>query len=469
MKKILLCALFLTSSQIFSQWKEIYATFDDVTNGTGDNTADVVAIGENNFVALCTQRNTTNYLIPYKDADSSLGRKQYYGYSPETDGFFQKWAVGFDEVQLNNAWHATSDRQKFIYVANNDSMHNILVFTLNADTIESADFRIETGQNSISAIGVDSIGYVYVLNDSTTGKTDDIKIYPPKSEWPSNRIISPIQTIDLPDGVYKSLVVTNDGNQIFVGDYLNRKVIRFIGFPKTSYSLDSKFNFVVPPTDTNLVGTVYDTAYVTALGYLKTKNLLFVGLNKFLGGSAWYKYARIYQLNPNNGNILDTINQSYWNFLKTGGYNKRGNGTDPGNASGYSSLYDIDFDDKNNLYTVSYYGWTVEKWSFDGTLPTILSVKNIKDLIPLNFSIEQNFPNPFNPKTTIRFSLLKDEKINLSIKNILGQTVLIAIDEKINRGVHEITVDLGNLPSGNYFYSISNGKESITKKMMLVK
>ena len=467
MKKILLLLIICTSLQ--SQWKEIYATYDDETNGTGDNTTDVIVLGENKFVALCTQRNTTCYLIPYVGADSALGRKQFYGYSPATDGIFQKWIQGFDEVELKNAWHATSGNDGSIYVANNDSLHNILVFKMVGDTIDAIDYRLETGKNGISGIAVDSLGFVYVLNDTTNGKNDDIKIYPPKSQWPNTRLLNPIKTINLPDGIYKSLVVTQDGNQIFIADYLNRKILRYIGFPNSGYSLDSKFKFSVPATDTNLIGVIYDTAYVVSLGYLKGKNLLFAGLNKFLGGTSWYKYSKIYTINPNTGIVLDTINQAKWNFDLTGGYNKRGNGTVPGNASGYASPYDIEFDNKNNLYTVSYYGWTVEKWSYDGILPTILSVKEIPNLMPRNFSIEQNFPNPFNPVTTIRFSILENDNISITIKNILGQTILTPLNEKIKIGVHELTLDMSKQPSGNYFYSISNGKEIITKKMMLVK
>ena len=469
MKKIILTITFIFSISLQSQWKEIYATYDDETNGTGDNTVDVSVIKENKFVALCTQKDNTCYLIPYVNADSALGRKQFYGYSPATDGFFQKWASGFDEVQLLNAWHAVIGPDTLLYVANNDSLHNILVFGFDSDTIISVDFRLETGNNSLSGISVDKNGLVYVLNDTSIGKNDDLKIYPPKSQWSPTRIMNPIKTINLPDGIYKSLAVSNDGKQIFVTDYLKRKILKYIITPQSNYVLDENFNFVVSPLDTNRVTAGLDTAYVTGLAHLKNNNLLYVALNKYFGGSSWYKFAKIYTLNPNSGVVIDTINQAQWNFNLTGGYNKRGNGTTPGNASGYASPYDLDFDENKNLYTISYYGWTVEKWNYTGTLPTIISsVKQISNSLPKYFTLEQNYPNPFNPTTIIRFSILKDAEIKLTIKNILGQVISTPVNEKLNSGTHEVKIDFNNLPSGNYYYTISDGVNSITKKMMFL-
>ena len=73
--------------------------------------------------------------------------------------------------------------------------------------------------------------------------------------------------------------------------------------------------------------------------------------------------------------------------------------------------YDLDFDANKNLYTISYYGWTVEKWKYTGTLPTIISsMKQISNSLPKYFTLEQNYPNPFNPTTIIRFSILKMQK-----------------------------------------------------------
>ena len=109
--------------------------------------------------------------------------------------------------------------------------------------------------------------------------------------------MNPIKTINLPDGIYKSLAVSNDGKQIFVTDYLKRKILKYIITPQSNYVLDENFNFVVSPLDTNRVTAGLDTAYVTGLAHLKNNNLLYVALNKYFGGSSWYKFAKIYTLN----------------------------------------------------------------------------------------------------------------------------------------------------------------------------
>ena len=102
-------------------------------------------------------------------------------------------------------------------------------------------------------------------------------------------------------------------------------------------------------------------------------------------------------------------------------------------------------------------------------MPTIISsVKQISNSLPKYFTLEQNYPNPFNPTTIIRFSILKDAEIKLTIKNILGQVISTPVNEKLNSGTHEVKIDFNNLPSGNYYYTISDGVNSITKKMMFL-
>ena len=117
----------------------------------------------------------------------------------------------------------------------------------------------------------------------------------------------------------------------------------------------------------------------------------------------------------------------------------------------------------------SFYGWTVEKWIYDGTLPSITKIEKVESAIPIDFQLYQNYPNPFNPKTTIRFSLLNDSKINISIKNILGQIIFTPVNEMVSQGVHEVKIDMNQFPSGTYYYTISNRSESLTKTMMLIK
>jgi len=96
------------------------------------------------------------------------------------------------------------------------------------------------------------------------------------------------------------------------------------------------------------------------------------------------------------------------------------------------------------------------------------------DQIPDNFYLFQNHPNPFNPSTTIDFVLKKRRNVSLSVYNILGEKVIRLIDKKLPAGFHSIDwngVDFDNIPvaSGIYFYRLSAGDNSATRKMVLLK
>jgi len=89
--------------------------------------------------------------------------------------------------------------------------------------------------------------------------------------------------------------------------------------------------------------------------------------------------------------------------------------------------------------------------------------------IPTEFVLYQNFPNPFNPVTSIFFDLPVREHVRLEIFNIVGQKVATLVDEPMVAGYHAVQFDAGNLPSGLYLYRVQAGEWTALKKMMLVK
>jgi hypothetical protein len=88
---------------------------------------------------------------------------------------------------------------------------------------------------------------------------------------------------------------------------------------------------------------------------------------------------------------------------------------------------------------------------------------------PLLYKLEQNFPNPFNPVTTISFSLPDENKVKLTIYDILGAEVKILINDNLSSGLYEVQSNAENLASGIYFYNITAGKFCETKKFQLLK
>jgi photosystem II stability/assembly factor-like uncharacterized protein len=90
--------------------------------------------------------------------------------------------------------------------------------------------------------------------------------------------------------------------------------------------------------------------------------------------------------------------------------------------------------------------------------------------LPGDFQLYQNYPNPFNPVTTIGFSLKKSADVKIVLTNILGEQVRVLTDKRMSAGEHELILNLLELPTGVYFYSlIANGSVVQTKKLLLIK
>ncbi len=87
---------------------------------------------------------------------------------------------------------------------------------------------------------------------------------------------------------------------------------------------------------------------------------------------------------------------------------------------------------------------------------------------PLTFTM-QNFPNPFNPTTIINYSIPQASFVTLTIYNILGEKVATLVNQKQVKGIYNVNFNAGRLASGMYIYVLSTEKNSISKKMMLLK
>lgn len=98
----------------------------------------------------------------------------------------------------------------------------------------------------------------------------------------------------------------------------------------------------------------------------------------------------------------------------------------------------------------------------------IAQAAQVKEL-PKEFSLSQNYPNPFNPSTIIRYALPNDAMVTLEVFNILGQRVAVAINEEQKAGNHEVDFQSSTVGSGVYFYRLTAGKFTETKKMVIVR
>ncbi|MBI5470948.1 MAG: T9SS type A sorting domain-containing protein [Ignavibacteriae bacterium] len=85
------------------------------------------------------------------------------------------------------------------------------------------------------------------------------------------------------------------------------------------------------------------------------------------------------------------------------------------------------------------------------------------------FTLEQNFPNPFNPTTTISFQLPEGGNVSLKIYNLLGQEVATLVDEELESGIYAIPFDAKGLASGSYIYRMQAGNSIQTRKLTVLK
>lgn len=487
MKKILQLSIFivvtlLISNNIYSQtfeaeWLCDYATWDEETNGTGLNVVSVATIKPNTFVALVNRTSRScYYLVGYTNADSANGRMGYYPYN--ATNLKTPWTEGFDFIEMYEAVDIAAGKDSLIFVPNNDPYRNILVFKMSADSIITSPYRLATGLDSLWAIDIDASGRVFVTVPGISGAPGKVVVYNSVYNDPNwsdiNHTSSPLITFNVPDaGSLRGIAVDPTGQVIYVSNYTAKKVYCYIGNPFSGYQLYNGFNLNF--SDEKIANTG-DTIRPGPIGlkFMPSKNILMMAADEMFFGNYRYQYGKVFFINPNTGAYLDTIDCAEWNFAMTGGYQNRAGGTVPGNASGYTSTYNVDVDDNYSIYTQSFYGWTVDKWTYQGTLPvipfTLIGIKKDDTSIPNGFTLEQNYPNPFNPNTTIRFELSEKSIITLSIYDISGALVgeLISSSE-FDRGAYTITFDASKLASGTYVYNLTDGKNSISRKMTLIK
>ena len=136
---------------------------------------------------------------------------------------------------------------------------------------------------------------------------------------------------------------------------------------------------------------------------------------------------------------------------------------------------------QRDLYVVDVDGNVVFHENITSGIPndleeTILGVLKINksSILPNDFTVYQNFPNPFNPETTLIYDLPNDEYITLTIYDILGNEIKSLINRYESAGQKRVNWDATNnsgslVSSGVYFYTIKAGSFSQTKRMIYLK
>jgi hypothetical protein len=136
-----------------------------------------------------------------------------------------------------------------------------------------------------------------------------------------------------------------------------------------------------------------------------------------------------------------------------------------GLLSGDKIKFRVSITDTSIFYNVAHYpdtGWVVMN-----VLSPILNVEIGK--IPTDYKLAQNFPNPFNPTTTIRYQIPEPEFVIIRVFDVLGNEIATIVNEEKIAGSYEAKFDGSRLTSGIYYYKITAGEFSQTNKMVLIK
>jgi hypothetical protein len=101
----------------------------------------------------------------------------------------------------------------------------------------------------------------------------------------------------------------------------------------------------------------------------------------------------------------------------------------------------------------------------------LIGINKIDNEVPKYYSLYQNYPNPFNPLTKIKFDVTAVGKgdVKLIVYDALGREAAVLINEQLKAGTYEAEWNASNYPSGVYFYKLTAGKFTQTKKMVLIK
>jgi hypothetical protein len=132
-----------------------------------------------------------------------------------------------------------------------------------------------------------------------------------------------------------------------------------------------------------------------------------------------------------------------------------------------TELHAYTYTDKD-IVKPGHYSYRLKQIDFDGKY-TYSSVAEIDVNKPTRYYLSQNYPNPFNPTTTIEFSTPERSHISLKVYDVLGNEVATLVNGWMESTNHKVIFDAGNLSSGIYYYTLTAGNFTSTKKLILLK
>lgn len=142
-----------------------------------------------------------------------------------------------------------------------------------------------------------------------------------------------------------------------------------------------------------------------------------------------------------------------------------------GNGGGfsYNSLFGMESLVGQSLIGISENTNNTAQLGFWYTIRTYTDISDIDNQLPQKFELLQNFPNPFNPSTQIKYAIPKSSHVRIEVYNVLGQRITTLVNENKPAGFYTVEFNAGSLASGFYIYLLRAENFVQTRKMLVTK
>ncbi len=413
---------------------------DFVTNTAGVtastmNTPTSVFVDANGTLWVADRAN--NRVLRFDNAATKSDGAPADGVLGQTD--FVSATTGLTASTMNTPWGVFVDAGGRLWVA--DRINNRVLRFDNATSksnggsadgvIGEPDFttsvfnKTRGGLGEPRGVAVDGIGRLYVVDEGNTrvlvynnaanlSNGPNANYVIGQSDFTSD-LSSPITASSLSYPI--SIFIENEANNIWIPDTYNHRVLRYSVSPLPVELVSFKAN-------------------------INSNN---VELN----------WSTVTELN-NAGFAIEKKSNNIWNQI---GYVK-GNGTT-------TDRHDYSFVDKSSS---GKYQYRLKQIDHDGSFEYSNVIEVIVGLSVQDYKLSQNFPNPFNPTTTITFAMQNTEHVSITVYNTVGQEVAKLFKGIANANqVYSLSFNAVNLSSGVYYYSLHSASRNEVMKMVLMK
>ena len=446
--------------------------YDDWTRISMDEAGNTMWNGRG--IAVNKNPESSYYGVVYI-ANTSKGTSDNPGSVLQWDGVYGYWPDGssfgtyidttnFSTSSSNSPYRVTvGDNDKIYLGDNSDGWEN--VWQVDGDLDENTLVQILARDDDVS--GTDPAGnHGNVLTAIMKGTGDNQVLYTTDEDmndydvWTFN-----VGTGPFPWATAGDTIITESDSLADVWDFDIDAAGDFL-YGCDDQDPPSFLNPNVPPTFAKFDLSQNPATVVWSSPTTETvHNVLGIGIYEpegWLAGSAYNTTTdveyNIFIMDMNTGALLDTI-------LNPGGGSNR----------------DVAFDAVGNLYTVNS---SIEWWRVYSppggsnstslkstfTVNVVTSVENSPEsATPHTYALHQSYPNPFNPRTTISFSVAQPGYVSLIIYDMLGGEVATLVEKELSAGDHSFTWNATGQASGTYIYRLVAGDYSDERKMIYVK